>query len=105
MTIEILDIVPENPKKQHVSQYMGDARVDEHARQQWQECNLEGDSTVNPPRKAGRYRGIRIHEKFKRWGGKCELIEEHDEIEGDEPGVYEGIAAARIEILERDKHT
>ena len=105
---EILDIVPEDPKKEHVSGDVQEAGMEKHAGDQWQKGDLEAGVAGEECRDAGGDHGVRKKMGFKgavrKSSLKAELVDEDHDVGEDQRDIDEGIGPRWVEIFERDEH-
>jgi len=105
---EILDIVAEDPEKEHVSGEVQEAGMEKHAGNQGHEGYFKAGMSHQEGRETGRNRRIRKEQGIKglAWerGLKAELVDKHNDVGQDQRDVDEGIGACWVEILERDEH-
>lgn len=100
----VFDVIAEDPEEEHVAADVKEARVEEHAGEQWQEGGFEGNVAGKESGDVRGDGGVRELEGVLLSGSECELEKEDDDVREDEKNVNDGVGLVRIEIFERDEH-
>lgn len=101
---EILDIVSEDPQKEHVAGDMQPAGVQKHAGEERKERSFEGGVADEKRRKARRDGAEGVGESGFRLGRESQFVEEDEDVDDDKERVDDGKSATGIEVLERNEH-
>src|ERR1700730_1025411 len=104
VAIEVLHVVAENPQEKHVASDVQDSGVQEHAGEQGQQGGLKGSLAGKRGGEPGWDGGIGDHEGVEGVRRQSVLVEENEDVGGDEGVVDDGISAAGIQIFKRDEH-
>lgn len=100
----VLDVIAEDPEKQHVSGDMSPATVQEHAGQDGEEGQLKAVVAAQKGRNVGGYGGISQDEGVGLAVRERERVEKDDHVHQDEHRVHDRVGPVRVQIFERNKH-
>lgn len=101
----VLDVVSENPQKQHIACDVGETHVEKHARNQRKERGLNADVAARQESThVGRDGGVGDDKSLVLMGRQRKLVEEYDHVHENEQRVDDRMGSPRIQVFKRDKH-
>ena len=100
----VFHVVAEDPEEEHVTGYMEEAAMHEHAGEQGKKGGFEAAMTAEGQSNVVRKGGIGCLEGHLLAMGKSEFVEKHDDVRQDEKRVDDRIGPAGVQVFEGDEH-
>jgi hypothetical protein len=105
---KILNVVAEDPEKEHVSGDVPEVGVKEHAGDQGHERYFKAGMSREESRESGRDRRVGKEKGFigpvRKGGFKADLVDKNGDVGEDQRDIDEGIGPRWVEVFERDEH-
>src|ERR1700674_5474813 len=105
---EILDIVSEDPEKEHVPGEVEESGMEKHAGHQGHEGSFKAGMSRQESRETSGNRGVREEQGFigpvRERRLEAELVNKHSDVGKNQGDIDEGIGSRRVEVLERNEH-
>jgi len=101
----VFNIVPEDPKEEHVSCNVQKAAVKEHTGEQGKKRCCKADMAGEEAVDVRGDRGVGHHKRLVLRGWQRQLKKKYDDVRQNKESIDEGISPAGVQVFERDEHS